>query len=193
MSGHTHAIWGANMAWLALFAGPLHESAIILVVLGALGGLLPDVDASESMIHKLSYGITAPLGILLRHRGILHSIIAVVGIGIGTTLLLGAYLPLAPLVMTSAYASHLVLDAMTKMGVPLLYPLSFPFRIFPKSLSVKVGGFFDHGLFIAGGLSLMGFLLMQYYPSAWLKVPSSQVQGIRIELPSQPTRGQYEL
>src|SRR3989338_1177983 len=191
MSGHTHAIWGANMAWLAIFAGLLNESAILLVALGALGGLLPDIDASESTIHKLSYGLTAPLGILLRHRGILHSLIAVVGVGIGSALVFGAYLPLAPLVITSAYASHLILDAMTKMGVPLLYPFSAPFRIFPKSLSPKVGGFFDHGLFIAGGFSLIGFLLMHYYPSAWLNISPSQVKGIRIQAPSQPSRGYY--
>ncbi len=193
MSGHTHAIWGANMAWLAIFAGSLNESAILLVVLGALGGLLPDIDASESTIHKLSYGLTAPIGMLLRHRGILHSLIAVIGVGVISSLIVGAYLPLAPLVITSAYASHLILDAMTKMGVPLLYPFSAPFRIFPKSLSAKVGGFFDHGLFIVGGLSLISFLLVQYYPSAWLKVSPSQVKGIRIQAPSKPTRGYYEL
>ena len=53
MSGHTHAIWGANMAWLAIFAGPLNESAILLVALGCAGYQVP------KNIHALAGGADA--------------------------------------------------------------------------------------------------------------------------------------
>ncbi len=99
-----------------------------LSVLAAAAALLPDLDAQRSKVRSLSLGPIKPLdplgGLLYAawgHRGPLHSLLGLAIFGLacalplavawgwqyGTTLVLG-------------YGSHLMLDAMTRHGVPLL-------------------------------------------------------------------------
>jgi len=80
MMGRTHALLGALAAG-ALLPPPSPDRLALWMVLGSFGALLPDLDAGESKIKRLSFaGITpfAPLSVGLNrrfgHRGALHSL-----------------------------------------------------------------------------------------------------------------------
>ncbi len=77
MTGRTHFIIGANVAWLALLFQPMNIWLIPLVAAGGLAGLLPDIDTPASTIHQKSQGLTRILLLhkILRHRGFSHSLL----------------------------------------------------------------------------------------------------------------------
>ena len=103
MKAPTHVMFG-------LLAGSYMgaTSALPLVI----GSLLPDIDHPRSTLGKF-----LPIGYLIKHRTITHSILAAAiiwwihpWVGVG-------------------YASHLLLDSLNPMGVPFLYPVSYRFNI----------------------------------------------------------------
>lgn len=80
--------------------------------------LLPDIDLPKSPIslpiRPLSRWINRKYG----HRTITHSIWAMI-----TVILVAWAFGLSPMICGIAFFSHLLLDMMTKSGVPILYPL----------------------------------------------------------------------
>lgn len=141
MMWRTHALAGVNTLWLlaplapfALAPAPTPGLLAVLAGTAAFGALLPDLDASESKIKSLTLGgggwrlrpFALPAHVLHRtlgHRGPLHSLL---GLGVAALLValpLGLWLGALPaLALVLGYGSHLLLDACTKSGVPLLYP-----------------------------------------------------------------------
>ncbi|MBT9146546.1 MAG: hypothetical protein DDT32_00280 [Syntrophomonadaceae bacterium] len=138
MLGVTHLIAGAAASSVIL------GSDISGMALAAAGALLPDIDTADSIASRsLTLGrLRGPLGIMLfgagifismpvltvvgglflavsilPHRGVTHSLLAVV--------LLWLY---APLPFVIGYASHLVLDALSGR-VPFFWPLGQRFGI----------------------------------------------------------------
>ena len=113
---------------LAGLGGFSAQAAGPLAIIAAGAALLPDLDAQRSKIRSLALGPVRPfdpLGALVYaawgHRGPLHSLpgLAVFGLLVALPLALtwgGVYSAAALL----GYGSHLVLDAMTRHGVPLL-------------------------------------------------------------------------
>jgi len=68
MMGRTHALLGALSAG-ALLPSVSPDRLALWMALGAFGALLPDLDASESKIKRLSLaGITPFAPLLLRFR-----------------------------------------------------------------------------------------------------------------------------
>jgi membrane-bound metal-dependent hydrolase YbcI (DUF457 family) len=126
--------------------------------------IFPWLLASIAFIYKL---LTLPVtvvfkiaGIRLRghgfranfgHRGITHSLLA-----LGSLVALGE-LPLFPwhwlhlgLLIGWGYASHLLADALTKQGVPLLWPLDRRFGFPPfRPLRLTTGTFTEYALVAA--------------------------------------------
>ena len=95
------------------------------LALGAavIGSLLPDLDHPSSWLGRRLWPVSRPLALLLGHRGLTHSLLAVVG----GLMLIQAMEPrtlLGRLVepMALGYLSHLAADALTPAGVPLLWP-----------------------------------------------------------------------
>ena len=91
----------------------------------AMGGLLPDIDRPKSALGRRIPFISIPLSYLIGHRGVTHSLMAVV-----VMLIL---LPIAAFTMNTriallvapvclGYLSHIAGDAMSPSGVPLLWP-----------------------------------------------------------------------
>jgi inner membrane protein len=131
---------------LALVAG---------AVLAGLGGLAPDVDRAGSSVAR-SLGPPSRMAAWvvqrgLGHRGPLHSLAAVLlvfvlgeaaGAGAGTTNVGAA--------LAFGWASHLLLDALTPAGVPLLWPLPARLRLPP---GVTTGGLLEQ-VVVALGLLL---------------------------------------
>jgi inner membrane protein len=128
MMAGSHIALGAA-AWFV--AGPrLGLPALDPAMLGlaVTGALLPDIDHPKSWVGRRLKPLSLVLATLLGHRGITHSLLAVIGCA---TLLLWQQVPLgiaAPLVV--GYLSHLAADLLTPGGLRLAWPLkrsfSFP-------------------------------------------------------------------
>lgn len=133
--------------------GILELSATSLGV--ALVGLLPDVDRSGSKAARLG-GLPTRFAAwivqqVLGHRGLLHSLTALLIVwqvgGVGGALIglpgLGGFLAFG-------WGAHLLIDAMSAGGVPVLWPLPLRLRLPP---GVATGGFFEQVLLL-GALGL---------------------------------------
>jgi inner membrane protein len=92
----------------------------------AVGSLLPDLDHPESALGRRLPLISVPLSRLVGHRGVTHSLLAVVGLfGVLLAVVaIPAYQGLGGLIMplVMGYLSHILGDAMTPSGVPLFWP-----------------------------------------------------------------------
>lgn len=119
MMAGSHMVVGAALwAVTAKLAGhpPAEPQALAAAVLGAL---LPDIDHPHSWAGRKMRVISVPLSLVVGHRGITHSLLAVAGaVALLTTM--GTGWMAAPVVI--GYLSHLLADALTPSGVPLLWP-----------------------------------------------------------------------
>lgn len=201
MLGHTHALFGMGTLMVAelltrqaLEPGLVqpHQARGIPVGLalcaGAaiLGALAPDLDAEESSIQgEMGAASDFIRGVLLlvgvKHRGVLHSGLAVV-IVLALGALIGwraGYLDVG-LAFGLGYFSHVVLaDAMTLSGVPLWWPLKQSFHLLPKGLRVRTGGPVEGLIFLAGLLLLVGLFFL--YPEL---IPPELMKWIKRSLTS---------
>lgn len=156
MMGRTHALLGIASLWLLEPLPQVLEGDRLapVVVAAVFGALLPDLDASASTLKYLRVGgITpfAPLSELLHrsfgHRGLLHSLRGL----LAATLLLS---PLAlldwrlPLGAALGYASHLLGDAATRSGIPLLYPDKGRLHLLPRPLRLSTGSQAEDAVFV---------------------------------------------
>ncbi len=156
MLGRTHALIGA-MVTLSLLGPFVPRDALApLLVGGALGALLPDLDSPRSLLTAWQIVGIAPLRPLSRainrtfgHRGALHSLLgwAVASVGF---LALGA-LPFwniaATLALSLGYMSHLGADACTKTGIPFLHPRLKRYRLLPRALRLSTASLAEEVLF----------------------------------------------
>jgi inner membrane protein len=123
MMAATHVLAGtaawSGVAWLD---GGLARPESLAAA--ALGSLLPDLDHPKSWIGRRVGMVSLMIAAVFGHRGITHSLLAVVGCLFGMLILgKGA---IAPAVLVG-YLSHLACDSLTKSGVPLLWPWRRPF------------------------------------------------------------------
>ncbi|MBV9864771.1 MAG: metal-dependent hydrolase [Abitibacteriaceae bacterium] len=150
MTWRTHTLLGVNMLWLLTPLPPALISYDLgtLAACAALGALLPDLDATESKIKHLRLLGTNLEPLLLpaqivsrsdRHRGLLHSIVGwgVVALFTSPLLFWISWVPVAALLF--GYGSHLVADACTKSGIPLLYPRLRRFYLLPRLFRISTG------------------------------------------------------
>ncbi len=173
MRGTTHATIGANVVWLPYLLGM--SIAPWLIFIGAFAALLPDLDASESKIKNLKMGfyigrskvwfkpfwpIAFIFSKIFRHRGAMHSLVAVILISIGLMVIIPQDFSVLTFVIILGYASHILTDALTKSGIEFLWPIKKNFGILPKALRVKTGGVIDTILLFVGSTSLIIFLYL---------------------------------
>lgn len=170
MTGKTHLTAGAAAAgWgLWLLTGSAFQPWWI--ALGALGGLLPDLDVSESTIQNAGFRTgnhgfrVKPLklpGLLINtlfgHRSLLHSLLALVLLVLATAL---ARPPIEIITAVSlGYLSHLVLDGLNPSGVPLFYPAKKRIKLSPW-IKLKTGGLVDQLLFVILALGTIGLITL---------------------------------
>lgn len=189
MRGHTHALFGlATLAAANALTGLVQPHVTAGVPAGPflcagaaiLGSLAPDLDADEATIHYELGGLgdTVRLGLHLfvKHRGVLHSGLAVLG-ALMAGVLAGWWLGYldAGLAFGLGYLSHVAIaDAMTINGVPLFWPHSRRFHLLPARLRVRTGGPVEGLVFLAGILAVVGL--------AWWRpeiIPPELVKWIR--------------
>jgi membrane-bound metal-dependent hydrolase YbcI (DUF457 family) len=180
MMGRTHLIGGIAALWVVEpFLPYWDENAFGFLVYGTVvGSLLPDLDASESLIRHAGFGHGVhrieplqPLGWWLNrsfgHRGLVHSLF---GLGVASVLFLpvGAWIsPFIVLGLGLGFASHLGLDGLTKSGVPLWAKPQWkkPFRrprrvhLLPPGWRVSTGSPGEEVVFVLLAVSVLTLLL----------------------------------
>lgn len=118
-------------------------TVVAAVIANQLGGIAPDIDQPVAPFWR-----NLPIGgmvgkviakMLGGHRFITHSILGLFLFGLGSSWLLALLHPIMPSVDTAivwwafmiGMASHLVMDTLTKEGVPWLLPIPIKFGIPP--------------------------------------------------------------
>lgn len=120
MMGKTHMIIGCG-AGILISSGAGIAPAVAGGFIGALVGLLPDIDHPKSRINRTFLGMI--LGIPFRlapHRTLTHAIWIPLLLGV----LALSYPHWITITILGAYVSHIISDMITPRGVPLFYPLS---------------------------------------------------------------------
>lgn len=118
-----------------------------LVLVGVVAALLPDVDHPKSLIRQRTGCIGLLAGGWFGHRGFTHTLPALAIVGLIVALI--APLSVAVAVM-AGYGSHLLLDAFTRSGVPLAWPLTgASVRLLPRPLQVRTGGWREAAFLLA--------------------------------------------
>lgn len=154
MKWYTHAVIGANAAWVAYPLGVVDDRAGLLLVAGGLAALLPDIDATSAKIHYIAGGLLQPFrgnhtGVF-QHRGIWHSLFAVACVGVVSWVFLADVHTALPMVLTVGYASHPLIDAWNT-SVGFLFPFYRKrIQIVPRFLRSNVGGLGDILFFLLG-------------------------------------------
>lgn len=129
MMAFTHVAAGCTAALLAadyLHAGQVQT--ILIVAGGIVGAYLPDIDHPKSAFGSRVLPLSIPISAVFGHRGITHSLMAVVGVSwLMWWALHSAHWEkgfTVPLVagIAAGYLSHLLGDWLTNSGVPLLWP-----------------------------------------------------------------------
>lgn len=153
MTWRTHALIGIDALWLVaplpgVLTGPGAANPGLLAACAALGALLPDLEAAQSKAAHLSPGwglepFALPSLILHRafgHRGVMHSLLGLVGFGLLVCLPLSRWWGWAPsLALWAGYASHIAADACTRTGVPLFWPDRRRRFLLPAPLRLTTG------------------------------------------------------
>lgn len=111
-----------------------------------------DIDIKSSKFGNHWY--FRPLQWMIRHRGILHSLVACVFL----SLVVGSFNLWAGLGFFTGYISHLFLDCLTVSGVRLFWPFKFKIKGFVKS-----GGIIEEVVFV---LLLLGDIIWNVWKFA---------------------------
>jgi inner membrane protein len=143
--------------------------AVPVLVAALAGSLLPDIDSDESATRQatgtsrkrggcIGFVVTLALKVFGGHRALTHTLLAwlLVSVWVGTYFhgnMIGA-------AFIVAYLSHLVADAFTVQGVPLLWPLwRGRIRFLPKLVAIRTGGWIETvAVIFAAAMVLRGWL-----------------------------------
>lgn len=168
--GRTHMLLGINCLWVFEVLPPgvdpvYGAQAFGLAAAGAMiGALVPDLDASNSLLQKVTVAGIRPLVVPGRvlnrrfgHRGFLHSLMAW---GLWTV-------ATSPVITASSafwlglmlgYGSHLLGDASTRSGLRLLYPQRKIIHLLPRKLRLSTGSEAEEvvfAVFASGAFALL--------------------------------------
>lgn len=101
---------------------------LLIFALSIAGGLFPDIDLQTSTVGKNVKHLSRLINKLFGHRNLFHAPILYIAIHIALII----YFPDYTTYVTAwsvGVASHLFLDMLNPMGIPLFYPFSKRFRI----------------------------------------------------------------
>lgn len=165
MKGGSHAICGLAAVVLAARLVPLAPSlpdAVLIGGVAVIGALLPDLDSDEATIRQVSGTarssgcvgriISGIMGLLGGHRGALtHSLLA----WLLASLLALVYFHgnVLGVGFSLGYLSHLVADALTVEGIPLVWPFwRKRICLLPSVLAIRTGGWREYVAMVALGV-----------------------------------------
>lgn len=119
MMATTHLAFGVTTALGLSHLGWLDASALVFAAAG-LGSLLPDIDHPGSVVGRRVKLVSIPVSLIFGHRGITHSLIAVVVMSAAIAWQVGSQSWIVALAI--GYLTHLVGDWLTPSGVLFLWP-----------------------------------------------------------------------
>ena len=153
MKARTHDLAAITALSVVVISQPTMKmsltTALVAVLANQLGGIAPDIDQPIAPFWRnLPIGgfVGRVIGKMLGgHRFITHSIVGLVLFGFGIRALLLFFEPLMPAVDANfvwwafmiGMLSHLVMDTLTKEGVPWLLPIPIKFG-FPPIRSMRI-------------------------------------------------------
>ena len=98
------------------------QTLVVGTALGALGGLIPDIDHPNSKITHQTGFAGAVISRLFKHRGFLHTPVLYAFLWAGLRVWLGESLWVD--LLFAGIASHLLLDLLNPTGIPLFFPFT---------------------------------------------------------------------
>lgn len=188
MTGRTHDLAAFSALTYIVATSPLiHMSlatGLCAFTANLIGGLTPDIDQpTADLWHKLPGGtvysrlVTPFMG---GHRFISHSVVGVVLFAFIAHFILQlmskSLLVNMDIVWWSfmiGYISHLVMDTLTREGVPWLFPIPFKLGIPPVAfLRIKTGGIIEKYIIFPGLILFTGYIVYINYGHVLLFVHS---------------------
>jgi len=181
MKARTHDIAAATsllavVVFLPEFPTVTLTTAVIAVLANQIGGIIPDIDQPTAPFWRnLPIGgiIGKIIGKMLGgHRFLTHSLLGLVLVGLLSHLLLNFLQPLLPsmqvtyvwLALMIGMLSHLIMDTITKEGVPWILPIPVKFGFPPiKQLRVTTGKWTETLIVIPVLLIIAGVLVSTHY------------------------------
>lgn len=179
MTGRTHDLAAFTALSYIVATQPLPHLSLTTVIVAfagnMIGGLTPDIDQpTGDLWHKLPAGtvysrVFTPL--LGGHRYISHSILGIILFG-GLAKLLLVLSSHTVIINDSVvwwsfmigYISHLVMDTITKEGVPWFFPIPVKVGVPPlRALRMKTGGILEKGVVFPALLVINGYLIYIYH------------------------------
>jgi inner membrane protein len=180
MTGRTHDLAAFTALNYVVATQPLQVVTLptVLVAIGAnmLGGLAPDIDQTTSSFWRHVRGgriisrLISPL--LGGHRFISHSLLGIFIFGFLTEKILQLMstflivdINLVWWAFMIGFVSHLVMDSLSREGVPWLFPIPIKFGVPPISaLRMKTGGILEKAFVFPGLILINGYIFYAYYP-----------------------------
>lgn len=158
MQGKTHIIGGVAAGLLVTKYAELNP--LITVGAATIGALLPDIDHGQSKLSRSNPILTllsSLVNVFFTHRTFTHSLVF---LGL-MWWLLATWVPLILYGFIAGMASHLLLDAVTKNGIKLFWPLPVTFRI---PLYIRTGGAVENIVAVLLMLGIVYLLADLVYP-----------------------------
>ena len=152
-------------------------TGLFAIAANLIGGIAPDIDQPTAPfwrnlpIGHLFGKVIDPL-LLGGHRFISHSLVGLVLFGTGWHYLLQFLKPSLPTINMDivwwafiiGFTSHLIMDTITREGVPWLLPIPVKFGIPPfKSLRIVTGGLVENFIVFPALLLFNGYLYYTHY------------------------------
>lgn len=154
MKGTTHMLIGvAAFSSFSTHADIEPGAFIAGLALAALGSVLPDIDHPQSFISRR---LPLPLWLVIPHRGITHSLLAVL-----------IWIPLSMVhwslgIIGLGYVLHIAADLVTKNGTSLYAPFSrVRVGLLPRWLAIRTGGL-SEGIIAAISLILLVYSIAKF-------------------------------
>jgi inner membrane protein len=185
MTGRTHDLAAITALGIVVLATPLRtmtlSTALLAVLANQIGGIAPDIDQPTAPLWR-----NLPIGKIVGkvtdkflggHRFLTHSILGLALFSALAALLLKFLHPL--MLHSNAHyiwwafvigmASHLVMDTLTKEGVPWLLPLPIKFGFPPiKRLRITTGKHVETLVIFPALLAIDVWLCFTHYPELQL-------------------------
>lgn len=180
MTGRTHDLAGFTALSLAVATQPLPgislPTALVALSANFVGALAPDIDQSTATLyHRIRGGsiigkLVTPL--LGGHRYISHSILGIFLFGFVSSKIfevMNSFLLVDMRVVWWAFMigflSHLIMDTLTREGVPWLFPIPLNFGIPPlRFLRIKTGGLIEKSFVFPMLLLSNVYIYYNFYP-----------------------------
>jgi inner membrane protein len=156
MMAGSHVVVGlAAWSWVAPHLGfpVLDPLALGLTVVGAL---LPDIDHPSSWVGRRTRIVSRPLAAMTGHRGVTHSLVAVLACLAFLRWEGVRHAVIDPLAV--GYLSHLAADLLTTSGLRLAWPLSKR-----QAIGLCRTGSFAETVIVAGVAIGAGFHVLQLH------------------------------